>query len=248
MKKRNIITTLALCFVMLLSAIPVYADPANSSNLTDKEISNLKVKLNSEGVPKEKQVLLIQKIMNGELIDSINPEKLKAIPKDFFSLSNIDSEKKYVFPDGSYCKMSMINIIPENEQKLLDAIGDKKVVDKLINNKDKNSEQIVQTSSFHTYNIWAQHDFTLTGGGFQCNVTTASAFPDRSVINSISMPMTWAVGGQTNSESLTMVRQAQIGSTPAQALMLWRYVAMGGTGSFYYGFTFNLLYEQWWAS
>ncbi|HBW36268.1 MAG TPA: hypothetical protein DEF89_13500, partial [Desulfosporosinus sp.] len=143
MKKRSFFVVLGLCLVMLLSVIPAYGAQANSSKLNDKEISELKAKLNSEGLAKDKQELLIQKIMNGELIDSINPEKLKAIPKDYFSLSNIDSEKKYVFPDGSYCKTSTINIIPENEQKLLDAIGDKKVVDKLINNKDKNSEQIV---------------------------------------------------------------------------------------------------------
>lgn len=247
MKKKNFTTILVLCLVMLLSVIPVYGAPANSNKLTDKEISNLKVKLNSEGVPKDKQVLLIQKIMNGELIDSINPEKLKAIPKDFFSLSN-DSEKKYVFPDGSYCKISSINIIPENEQKLLDAIGDKKVVDELINNKYKNPEQIVQTSGY-TYSKWIEKNFLVTGGGFSCNfVTNSESSGSRSVINSISDPMSWGVGGQTSTETLKMDRQAQIGATPAQASMKWRFVAMGGTGSFYYGFTFNLLYEKWWLS
>lgn len=249
MKKRSFITALVLCLVMLMSVIPVYGAPANSIKLTDKEISKLKVKFNSEGVPKDKQVLLIQKVMNGELIDSMNPEKLKAIPEDFFSLSNIDSEKKYVFPDGSYFKISTIDIVTKNEQKLLDTIGDQKVVDELIKNIDKNPEQIVQISGFYTYNKWIQYDFALTGGGFTCNFTTASdIYTGRSVINSISGEMTWAVGGYTTQEDLSMVRAAQIGETPAQAQLKWKYIAINGSASFYYGFTFNLRYEDWWIS
>ncbi|MCO1604685.1 hypothetical protein [Desulfosporosinus nitroreducens] len=248
MKKRSFLVPLLLCLVMLLSVIPVYGAPVNSITLTDQEISNLKVKFNSEGVPKDKQVLLIQKIKNGELIDSMNSEKLKALPEDFFSLTNIDSEKKYVFPDGSYCKISAIDIIPENEQKLLDAIGDKKAVDKLINN-NKKSEQMVQASGSYTYTKWIQYDFNATGGGFTCDYTTASDInTGRSVINYVDDEMTWAVGGQTNSETLKTPRPAQIGTSPAQASLRWRFVAMGGAGSFYYGFTWNLLYEKTWIS
>ncbi|GAB6172488.1 hypothetical protein JCM15765_19660 [Paradesulfitobacterium aromaticivorans] len=93
MIKRKFLTTIVLCLVMLLSVIPVYGAPANTTKLTDEAIGNLKVKFNSEGVPKDKQELLIQKIMNGELIDSINPEKLNAIPQDFFLYQTLIQKK-----------------------------------------------------------------------------------------------------------------------------------------------------------
>lgn len=60
--------------------------------------------------------------------------------------------------------------------------------------------------------------------------------------------MTWSVGGETNSETFNLIRQTQIGETPAQLQLRWRYVAIGGAGSFWYGFTFNIKYEQTWIS
>lgn len=95
-----------MCILLLLSlSSPSFGQISNT--IDQKEIVKIKNLLEKEGVPQDKQEQLIHKLVNNEVWDSFNPSKLELIPKDFFKLSNAETEKKFVFPDGSFIKIKI---------------------------------------------------------------------------------------------------------------------------------------------
>lgn len=79
-----------------------------SEKSDDKVYDEIRLELKKNGISQETQDKLITKLKNGEKWDSMNPEKLKEIPKDYFKLNNKTSEtKRYVFSDGSFIEQSV---------------------------------------------------------------------------------------------------------------------------------------------
>ncbi len=64
------------------------------------------------GIDKATQNKLIEKLKRGEMLDSMNPEKLSQIPEDTLTATLEEPVKTYTFPDGSVIKVE-IKVISE---------------------------------------------------------------------------------------------------------------------------------------
>lgn len=58
---------------------------AKSNGLSQADVNKIKQNASANGVPEEKQKVLIKKIQNEELLDSMNPKMLALVPKDVFN-------------------------------------------------------------------------------------------------------------------------------------------------------------------
>lgn len=205
--------------------------------------------MNSENVPQEQQVQLLQKIQNGELIDAANPEKQSLIPKDYFKFTNGETQKKFVFPDGSFTKVSAIPITLKN--KHIEVIGDEAKVNALLKSNlqisfNKKSFRICETGS-GPMSLWIQRDTVYTGGGFQASFTLVPN--GLSYFRNISSPNTWAIGGTCPKDyyELAYDRQYEISSCEAIAHFRWTYIFYGGLSQENWKTILCLSGNQYWA-
>ncbi|AHF08401.1 hypothetical protein [Desulfitobacterium metallireducens] len=197
---------------------------------------------------------LVDKINRGELPDSSNPEKIKAVAKEL-SISEQTPHKKYVFPDGSYLERTLtvnkkIAIVPENRSQLVEAIGNENDVDDLFaqvaekqtknQTSGKFSTQSLKTQSIintdtasYYYDIWIQEDGNATGGGFTADFVIVWGGADS--ISKVWNPRCWAVGGTYTISTLAVDRPTEgiYSGSPARAHLSWEYSILGLGGSTY---------------
>ena len=223
-----------LSLVLVFSSVPLYALPDNSSILSTEEMKQLLIKFDSVGVPKEKQSSLLQKINNGELIDSLNPAKKVLLPKDFNEMDQLNVEKIFFYPDGSYEKFTTVEVTPENREKLMDIIGNENEVNNMLNVSDENSmmqPMLIQQPG----TVLVDRDVTVSG----CRFMVSYCLRDNgtsSVDNAYDV-RTWAHGGTTSGEGLTYKR-TQSGSTPASVRLTWKYTVTQDAGNYWFYCTF----------
>ena len=99
---------------------PIKSTVISQETQEDNVYEQIQLELDKSNIPKSTQIKLITKLKNGEQWDSMNPEKLKQIPKDYFKISGKTSEtKRYTFEDGSFIEQS-INIEPTYTVKDID--------------------------------------------------------------------------------------------------------------------------------
>jgi hypothetical protein len=90
-----------------------------NSNFVNKNKEKLIESMDEIGVKKSKQKGLLQKIADGKLPDSENPEKVKEA-EESLTLDSANSSKTHVFEDGSVMKVS---ITPPKDEKLASVTG-----------------------------------------------------------------------------------------------------------------------------
>lgn len=109
--KKSLITILSLLMVFSFSSIRSVKANESTNDELERQIIE---KMEKEGISKEKQLLLIEKIRNGQLPDSVtgNVTVTPIVIKNF----NGDIEYKYYYPDGSF---SITTVSKEQENNII---------------------------------------------------------------------------------------------------------------------------------
>lgn len=104
---KKIIKFLMLSIICLSLSNPVYAkDNENFLDKADRE--QLLENMESMGiVDKKVQRTLLKKLENGELLDSMNPDKIAEVDEELLTPTNEEPVKSYTFEDGSVIRNSI---------------------------------------------------------------------------------------------------------------------------------------------
>lgn len=94
------IIILSIVFLLSFSSM-VAASPNHKINLEETEINQLRENLESLSIDKNTQDKLIEKMENGEMWDSMNPEKINEIDPMLLTPTMDEPIKRVVFEDGS---------------------------------------------------------------------------------------------------------------------------------------------------
>ncbi|WP_433945593.1 hypothetical protein [Paenibacillus sp. SN-8-1] len=118
--KKSIVTAVLSVGLLMSVSVSVSAETSNVENPVSTVVSKIDVNaiqqgFEKNGVDKATQEKLLEKIKNGELLDSMNPEKAKdgvtttTRPKVSVKSTNTPAgfSSKTVFPDGSYITVSV---------------------------------------------------------------------------------------------------------------------------------------------
>lgn len=98
------IFTAILCFSFTISTFA----QDNKLKLSNEEKQQLTLNMESLGITDKKtQKSLIKKIENGELLDSVNPDKIAEVPEELLTPTKDSPVVTYTFPDGSVIKNSV---------------------------------------------------------------------------------------------------------------------------------------------
>lgn len=104
MKRRNILSTVFLSFIILFSFQGISQASSNNGEISKSEIATLKERYQELGIDENTGEQLIQKVLNGELLDS---QKNNISDEDVTFIRNEDGSEVIVFPDGSRAKVSI---------------------------------------------------------------------------------------------------------------------------------------------
>lgn len=96
--KRIIALVLSLCICVGLM-VPAFAAPS-VNKMRDAQIEEYQQHWDKLNIDKNTQKKLAEKIKRGEILDSMNPEKIKPIAHKL-RVSNTNPVAEYTFPDGS---------------------------------------------------------------------------------------------------------------------------------------------------
>lgn len=202
-------------FVLLLTGILVLAFslPAFAA-ISNTQINGLKQEIEKEGIPKDKQEILYNKIISGELPDVLNSKMQSLIPSDFYTSNQKD--KQFVFPDGSYLKISVeksekIPVTSENKGKLLAISGNNAYVDNLYA-QNTLSPLIVQYLT-----IWVQGYSGVTSCKYKEDIILDGDYGQSQITNVYPESLTITVLGGSYSliTAPTILNRQQSGTNPA---------------------------------
>jgi hypothetical protein len=106
----------AFCFVMALglAVSPTFAASEKKIEISKSNENQLRENFQKLKIDKKTQEKLIDKIKNGQVLDSENPNELAKVPEEALTPTLNDPVKRYTFPDGSVIENG-IEIISKTE-------------------------------------------------------------------------------------------------------------------------------------
>lgn len=197
--------------VMLMSALLciscVTSFAVNETKLTSADIQLIKENMAQLKIEKSTQVRLINKIQSGQLLDSMNPQKVKLAVVSKKTLSNGTSILRSVYPDGSVSETIIENL--EKENSMLMARSSSSGTGYFSNTDVKISVRGI------TYGYGFFADFTYVHGSYD-------------YISRIYDPFANCVGGSISINTPTIDRSQETAWAPAMATMSVQYDVAGG--------------------
>ncbi|MBG9692714.1 hypothetical protein V4V34_07115 [Lysinibacillus sphaericus] len=191
--------------------------------LTQEALDYMTSFLNKYHVDNETQRDLLEKVSNGELLDSnLNKEPINTYTVE----SNNVTENVAVFEDGSIAVTSV-----DLSEATIEEVP----------NTEKNSAMI-SPFSISGGSITSGSGYTNYKNAYinQSTLTIAAAFyADFTVVNGVGSYITYVnqgyylkvYTGYASGDSLTVVNAKETGSQPAEAILKWTYVAYSGAAS-----------------
>ncbi|MEG6617634.1 hypothetical protein V6C27_14655 [Peptococcaceae bacterium 1198_IL3148] len=187
-----------MLFLMMIFAFSSVAFAGTIDNQSDQEqafIKEFKVNCDKMDIDKNTQEKLLKKLQKGEMLDCVNPEKIKAV-SDKLKVSIESPKSEYTFEDGSKIVRTLTVADTNN------------VVTPMANTTVKK--------------IRVEDATLITGGYYFADVVLNWDYPEDSYISSVYDGHINVVGGTYHNKSL-YVKQAYQNSNPAEARMEWMY-------------------------
>lgn len=191
---KKLLTLLLSAVLMISSTCFVSANDKNV--LSEKVILEIKKSLTDLSIDDNTQERLITKLEEGQLWDSMNKEKVNAIPTELLSVSLEEPVKRVVFEDGS---------VLENRIETVDV------------NQDKISVNLVARNYYK--NVKVSFNNGLSGGGFYADYYIDYNYND--AITKVKDSYINVIGGSYSDKKLQIVNPAEdeIYEEPAEAVL-----------------------------
>lgn len=258
-KKKRFLISVVLVLTMF-STIFAYADNGDSISKADlKDQAQLERYFDENGVPSDKQEILMDKVKNNELWDCYDQSKLDQIPEDFkeFDPGEGSQEKYYRFEDGSFIKVEAVlnqKIAIDNTDKsrkeIKEKIKNKKALDQALSISQ--SLPTVQpngveygTGYVHYYDYKIQKIVGTMKASYYAEFFIVQNGPD-SIVDSAYSPAATGFGSLSSMPEFTYVRLTEDVARSRYALMYsswivnydlstpWGGASVGGSTCFLY--------------
>ncbi|MBO8158935.1 hypothetical protein [Thermosyntropha sp.] len=185
-------------FVFLLASMMILSTPfsALATEMDNNLINENKIieNMNYLGIEKTAQSSLIDKIRNGELPDSDNPEKVKQI-SSLLNVSENNPKVEYTFADGSKIRLEIVEI---------------------------GNNEVAPCGTRITKEIKVKESTTFTTGEFKAKVLYDWDYP-RSEILRVWDERVTVVAGDYWDPKLRIIQRVQTDSDPAHARLSFKY-------------------------
>lgn len=188
-----------------------YAKSEDKIKLTSEEEALLYANLTDLGIEEKTQKELVKKYKKGIVWDSMNREKVNAVPEELLTATKDEPVKTYTFPDGSVIKNALEKIGTEVPVQTSGSFG-----------------TMAAAGNYNDYKVW-----TTTGviyASFRVDFTIVSGGND--YIRAVHSKYAWVIGGTKSGETLTIGRKYESGSYPAFASYDFQVQPGGFAGSF----------------
>lgn len=153
----------------------------------NKHKEKIKTRMDQIGIDKSKQKGLLQKMANGQLMDSDNPEKVEEIVGEIV-LTPDEPAKKYVFEDGSILEVGIEKKLPE------------KSFDKELRNFTKQKKTDLETSSLQSVS-----PYSISCGSGYCNYSDYEISATTTTLRTRAMVSFSIVNGTTSADSISSI-------------------------------------------
>lgn len=201
------------------------------SNIDLEEVKN---NLTSLGIDEETQNKLINKLINGEVWDSLNPKCLEKVPKSFFNISFDNPINRYEFPDGSVIEVGIK--FPEGFE--LDNIERAGSISGGTSSSGTGYSSIKGAEIYRyagMYSLGFYADFTLVNGGYD-------------YISNVYSPWTKSAASNITYPELLIYSKNESISGPARAELRAQVDYLGIVGSETVWVTLNVGNNQAWVT
>jgi hypothetical protein len=185
-----------------------YADSVDKIKLTKEEEALLYANLSDLGIEEKTQKELVKKWEKGIKWDSMDREKVEAVPEELLTATKEEPVKRYTFPDGSV----IMNKLEQSED---------------IAPADNEIGIMASPGKYYDYRVW-----TSTGvitASFRVDFTIVSGGND--YISSAHSKYVMVIGGTKSGDTLKVYRKYESGSIPAMASLDFSVQPMGFFGS-----------------
>ncbi|MFF2532095.1 hypothetical protein ACFVS2_24630 [Brevibacillus sp. NPDC058079] len=229
-KIRNSFVTALSALVLCLAVVPTFAMAEQKVELSKSSGSSLKNSMNKLNIDIQTQDELINKLQNGQMLDSENPKELSKVPEDALTPSLDDPVKRYTFPDGSVIENG-IEIISKTE---FDKDGNVLAEYNKGNAGEigtLSSEEIIKSkcgSGYCIYTLKVYHDRAGVEAYFMATVNIINGGADK--ITSVGDYYIYTLYGSSSNENLDINRGTELeGSAPAAATLKFTWSAVGSS-------------------